>query len=336
MIHIDGSQGEGGGQILRTSLSLSMVTGKAVQIDNIRAGRSKSGLMRQHLACVKAAQAVCGAEVQGAKMGSTSLRFQPGAIRAGHYDFAVGSAGSTTLILQTVLPALGRAEAQSTVQFEGGTHNDWAPSFDFIEQAFLPLLGRMGVQVELELQRHGFYPQGGGRWQARIQPCQQWQPLHLLEAGALLDKEAVASCVRVPTHVGERELEHLARRGDWHAEQLRNQTVQALGSGNMLSVRLHHEHCTEVFEQAGRLGLQAETVAKRVVKAMRRYQAAGVAVAEHLADQLLLPMALAGGGSIRTLRPSAHCRSNAEVIERFIEARFNFVEEDKDRWRIEL
>jgi len=174
---IDGSFGEGGGQILRTSLSLSMCIGTPVRIENIRAGRRKTGLLRQHLACVRASKEICGAKVIGDELGSSTVEFHPGAIKSGTYDFAIGSAGSTSLLFQTVLPALLMADAESTVSFSGGTHNDLAPSFDFIKYSFIPTLKLIGIDIEAELHAYGFMPHGGGKWTAKIQPMTEAQPL---------------------------------------------------------------------------------------------------------------------------------------------------------------
>src|SRR5262245_64635982 len=159
-LHIDGSHGEGGGQIVRTSLALAVVTGRSVAIDNIRAGRKEPGLKRQHLAAGNAAGEICGGRVTGAAVGSRAVTLEPGPVRPGNYHFRVGTAGSATLVLQTVLPALLIADGPSTLVLEGGTHNPWAPPFDFLEKAFLPLVNRMGPHVEVELERHGFYPAG--------------------------------------------------------------------------------------------------------------------------------------------------------------------------------
>src|SRR5690242_7527890 len=192
MIIIDGSFGEGGGQILRTSLTLSLVTGKPLRIERIRAGRKSPGLLRQHLAAVNAAARVGYAEVEGASLGARELTFRPQTVAAGHYQFAVGTAGSATLVLQTVLPALLTADAPSTLVLEGGTHNPYAPPFDFLEKTFLPLLNRMGPRVEARLERHGFYPAGGGRFIVEITPAQQLGRFELDDRGAITGRRARA------------------------------------------------------------------------------------------------------------------------------------------------
>ncbi len=190
MITIDGSQGEGGGQVLRTSLGLSLVTGKAFRIEKIRAGREKPGLLRQHLTAVRAAAQVGGAKVSGDEIGSRTLAFEPEQVRGGEYEFAVGTAGSATLVLQTVLPALIVAGGPSRLTLKGGTHNPWSPPFDFLQKAFLPLLERMGAKVTAELIRPGFYPAGGGEFTVEIQPVPggRLQPLDLLERGETVSR----------------------------------------------------------------------------------------------------------------------------------------------------
>ncbi len=210
MIKIDGSTGEGGGQILRSSLALAMCTGQAVHIVNIRIKRKKPGLMRQHLTAVQAAQQICNAEIEGDRIGSTELRFKPGPVQAGKYSFSIGTAGSTSLVFQTLLPGLLSAGAHSHLTLEGGTHNPMAPPFDFIEQSFLPLLQRMGAKIEVNLQRYGFYPAGGGVWTAKIEPIKQLKPLHLTKRGELLEHKATAVCAGLPGHIAHRELTTVA------------------------------------------------------------------------------------------------------------------------------
>ena len=331
-VHIDGR--EGGGQILRSALSLSMLTGKPVRLRAIRAGRRKPGLLRQHLTAVQAAAAVCGGRTEGATLGSGELTFTPGPVRAGEYSFAIGTAGSTGLVLQTVLPALLRADGPSLIELQGGTHNPAAPPFDFLSLAFLPQLTRLGPKLRGELLRYGFYPAGGGRCVFHITPAATLQPLTLDERGALRKREAVAVWANLPLHVAERELRTLAERLDWPANCTRYRELSGYDSpGNYLAVQLSHEQGCEVFSGFGRAGVSAEKVAKDCAREARRYLAAEIAVGEHLADQLLLPLALAGG-SFTTLKPSHHTLTNIAVIERFLPLRFTVDELGHDRWRI--
>jgi RNA 3'-terminal phosphate cyclase (ATP) len=336
MLVIDGSRGEGGGQILRTALSLSMVTGTAVRVERIRAGRAKPGLMRQHLVCVRAAQAVCGARVDGDAPGSTTVTFRPGAIRAGAYRFAIGSAGSTTLVLQTLLPALLLADGPSELMLEGGTHNDLAPTVDFIQLAFLPVLAAMGAAVKGHLERFGFYPAGGGAWRVMVEPWRDRRPLRLVEAHDCSGREALVTSCMVPGHVARRELAVVQAGLGWSVQECRSREVRSEGPGNLISLRLHGGGRGLVVEAIGRHGVSAERVAGNAVAALGRVLAAGVPVDEHLADQLLLPMALGLGGEFRTLRPTGHTLTNMEVIRAFTGRAFEVRELGPDDWIIRL
>ena len=319
MIELDGSLGEGGGQILRTSLSLSMITGQPFRIINIRAGRAKPGLLRQHLVAVQSAAAVSGAQVTGAELGSTTLEFIPSGIYGGTYQFAIGSAGSCTLVLQTLIPALLYADKPSTIKITGGTHNDMAPPAQFLQNAYGRVLQQMGADVSFELKRYGFVPAGGGEIIAQIQPCKQLKQLHLLERGERLNGYAESFVAGVPVDVAKRELECVGTGMGWTANQL---LVRGLsndqGPGNVLLITLEHEHITEVFCGFGEKAVKAESVAKRTVQELREYVASGAAVSEHLADQVMLPFALAGGGSFTSSVVSQHARTNADVIALFL------------------
>jgi RNA 3'-terminal phosphate cyclase (ATP) len=325
-IEIDGSIGEGGGQILRTALSLSMITGTPFTIKNIRANRPKPGLLRQHLTATLAAKEICDARTTGAEIGSTTLSFQPGVIRGGAYKFAIGSAGSATLVLQTILPALLFADAESYITIDGGTHNGMAPPSHFLERAFVPLLNRMGANVSMALERFGFYPAGGGRISAQVTPCKELAPLTLNTRGARTENFAEAFTAGVPGTVGLRELDVIAKAMAWEPAQLLMRGLpDAHGPGNVVLITLAHENVTEVFTAFGEKGITAEAVAKRAVEAARAYMASDAAVGEYLADQLLLPMALAGGGSFTTTEISDHTQTNIEVIKKFLPVEFVLV-----------
>ena len=255
---------------------------------------------------------------------------------AGEYEFSVGTAGSTMLIFQTVLPALAQASQSSKIVFHGGTHNMMAPSFDFIAVAFVPLLKRMGIKVDMSLQRHGFYPQGGGQWSAHIYPAKEMKPLQLIDAGKWQGNEAVVTSANIPEHVAKRELDVIRDKCDWSDDSLRADNVVALGGGNIVSLRLHHQSCSEVVEHVGRVGVSAERIARAAVKELRRYQACAAVVGEHLADQLMLPMVIGAGGVYRTLAPSQHSKTNRDVIHRFTDKRIRFEQLEKDLWEIQI
>lgn len=320
-VTLDGSQGEGGGQILRTALTLSMITGTPLRLDHIRARRAKPGLLRQHLTAVQAAAQICGARVDGAALGSRSLHFVPGRIRGGDYRHAIGSAGSCTLVLQTILPALWFADAPSTVTVSGGTHNPAAPPADFLIHAWLPLMRRMGVDMDIELLRHGFYPAGGGEIRARVTPVAALKVLHLCERGTPLQARAVAVVAGVPVDVARRELTMVEAAALGAEVELRVLPARE-GPGNALLLVDQHSEVTEVFVAFGERGLPAEAVAARVIKAARADRASDAAVGEHLADQLVLPLALARGGSLTTATLSSHLETNMEVVQRFLPLRF--------------
>ena len=324
MITIDGSLGEGGGQILRTSLALSLVTGQPFRIEKIRAGRKNPGLLRQHLTAVKAATEIGQAEVKGDAIGSQQLTFTPGQVKAGDYAFAVGTAGSATLVLQTVLPALLQGDGETTtLALEGGTHNPFAPPFDFLQRTFLPLINRMGAGVTATIERHGFYPAGGGKFVVSINPTSQLQPLALLERGAIKNKAARAIVAHLPFDIAERELSLIGRKLELPGEALHGETIRTSpGPGNAVFVMVESQHVTEVFTAFGERGVSAEAVANSVIKEARAYLAADVVAGEYLADQLLLPFALAGGGAFTTLPLSQHSTTNMEVIQQFLEVKF--------------
>ena len=334
MLTIDGSHGEGGGQILRTSLALSLVTGKPFRIESIRARRPKPGLRRQHLTAVRAAAEVGQAQVEGAELDSRQIVFVPGGVRPGEYHFDVGTAGSTTLVLQTVLPALMTAEGPSQLWLEGGTHNIYAPPVDFLEKAFLPILGRMGPKVEITLERPGFYPAGGGSIRVAVEPQAQLCRVDIPERGKILRRAACGVVSRLPLHIAEREVETIRRRMSWPAEVVSTRQVDSAGPGNVVTVEIRSEHVTEVFTGFGQRGVPAEKVAAGVVREARRYLEAGVPVGGHLADQLPIPMALAGGGSFRTLAPSSHTSTNVETLRHFLDISIRTEQVERDVWQV--
>lgn len=328
---IDGSQGEGGGQILRTSLALSALTGRAIRIVNVRAKRSRPGLMRQHLAAVQASAAICQADIAGDSLGSSELIFHPREIQGGNYSFGVETAGSTTLILQTVLPALMTAHTPSSLNLTGGTHNPFAPPFDFLQRVFLPLVNRMGPRIELTLIRRGFFPAGGGRFTVSITPSQGLVGFDLLERGQLISNRVEALVSKLPSHIGDRECRTIEAASGWDESSFSSSQIHdALGPGNVVTIELVHEFVTELFVGFGQKGTPAEEVARGVWTEAAQYIAAGVPVGMHLADQLLLPLGLAaqsgGGGSFRTLALTQHSRTHIDVLRMFLDIKIEVVE----------
>lgn len=325
MIVIDGSQGEGGGQIVRSALALSLVTGRPVTIERVRARRQRPGLLQQHLTAVRAAAAIADAEVDGDRIGSARLVFRPGPVRAGDYAFRIGTAGSTTLVLQTVLPALAIADGDSTLTLEGGTHNPLAPPYDYLARVYLPLLGRLGPRVTATLARPGFFPAGGGELTVAIRPARQLGPLELLDRGSILARRVRALVANLPRHIAERECQTVAVSPGWDDAQCAVEEVRtARGPGNVLLIEIAAEHVTEMFTGFGQRGLRAETVAERTRAAAESYLRADVPVGEHLADQLLLPLGIGayqgtGGGVFRTTALTGHATTHIAVLREFLE-----------------
>jgi RNA 3'-terminal phosphate cyclase (ATP) len=337
MLIIDGSEGEGGGQILRTSLALSLVTLKEVRITGVRKGRARPGLLRQHLTALRAAAEVGRAEVSGAELGSKEVTFKPTAIAPGAYTFRVGSAGSATLVLQTVLPALLCAKASSALTLEGGTDNPMAPPFDVLAHAYLPLVQRMGPRLHAELDARGFYPAGGGRFRVAVEPAAALGRLDLLERGEIRRRSVVATVANILPSVALRELSAAAALLGWEPSCFRPEVLKnAPGPGNVLTITIESEHVTEVVVGFGEKGVRAEVVAERAAREASRYLEAGVPVGEHLADQLLLPMALAGRGSFRTVEPSSHTRTHMALLERILGVRIRAEPVGANAWHIEV
>lgn len=333
MITIDGSAGEGGGQVLRTALGLSLVTGRDFEIRNIRGKRKKPGLMRQHLTAVLAAQKIGQAEISGAVMKSGNLCFKPKTVKAGQYHFAVGTAGSCTLVFQAVMPALIMAGGESKITLEGGTHNPFAPSYDYLDGTFLPLLRKLGIHVAAQLERPGFYPAGGGKINIAIERSGPLVSLHL---GMLSDVrfKAKAICAQLPGHIGQRELKTIQDK--LHISEADTQLIQhnSYGPGNVVAVYACTDQLTEIFTGYGQKNLRAEKVAARTVGQVRSYLEAGAAVGPHLADQLLIPLALAGEGQFLTSRPTEHTLTNIAIIQRFLDREITVEQFAEKVWQV--
>jgi RNA 3'-terminal phosphate cyclase (ATP) len=318
-VEIDGSRGEGGGQILRTSLALSVVTGRKLRMYNIRAGRKRPGLQRQHLACVEAAAQLCRATTNALEVGASELVFTPGSEWPGEIAVDIGTAGSTTLVVQTVLPAALGLGKPLHARVTGGTHNPMAPPFEFLDRVFLPHLRAMGADVTLTLERHGFLPGGGGAVILDVKPAGKLRPLELVEPGRPIARKATAICASLPRHVGERELAVAEER----LEHPRCELLEfpKAGPHNVFMVEVElASGARELVTSHGRKGYPAEDVADDALDELEDFLEAKVPVGESLADQLLLPLALAGSGRFRTLGPlSLHATTNIETIREFLD-----------------
>jgi len=329
-IQIDGSYGEGGGQILRTSLTLSVLTGRPLELVNIRAGRSKPGLRPQHLTAVRAAAAICSAELSGDALHSQYLSFRPMvAPLAGEYRFDVsdaapgGSAGSTTLIAQTVLLPLALAGQVSQVTLCGGTHVAWSPPFHYLQQAFLPALQRMGLRVDAQLETWGWYPVGRGELKLVVQPGNGLDSLVWDEPGELERVTGVAAVTNLPAHIPQRMASRANKVLQSQGISAQVQPLRARGPAAGAGVFLTAEYSKGVlgFSALGRRGKPSEQVADEACDHLLQHHRTGRAVDPHLADQLVLPLALAAGEStFSASKITPHTLSNMHVVQRFLDA----------------
>ena len=334
-IIIDGSTGEGGGQILRTSLTLSCITGKNLHIENIRAARRNPGLAKQHLSCVRAACKICDGLAQGATKGSQVLDFIPGSIQSGDFHFDIGSAGSASLVIQTILPALFLADKSSTVVVTGGTHNPWAPPFDFLNEAFLPAIATAGFHGDCTLIKHGFFPAGGGKISLKIQPWQKntGRTIDLCRQSKETQIYAHIYTAKIPEHVAQRQRKLLLQSGLDIQDVEHIKIKDSDGPGNCTMIQICGLERTTIFTSFGMRGKPSEEVISEVVSLVKDFLTSEAAVDRFLADQLLIYMALAKAGSFTTNEISSHLQTNMEVIKKFLPVDFN-IEQLKQACRI--
>lgn len=332
-ITIDGSQGEGGGQIIRSSLALSAVTATPIRLENIRAGRKKPGLLRQHLTAVRASAAICNADVRGDELRSSALEFTPSEIVGGEFQFSVGTAGSTSLVAQTILPALTRANAPSRVTLSGGTHNPWAPPLDYLARCYLPQLEKTGPKVSATLAKHGFYPAGGGEIRLEVQPSESLSGFQLLECGESFTARVTAIVSHLPRGIAERQCKTIRRKSNWTDASYEVIEVDSpIGPGNVVMIEIEKPEVTELFIGHGKLGVKAEQVARSVLKQARAHLAKRVPVGEYLADQLMMPLGLAAAqghrGAFRSGPLSMHSKTHIDVLKTFLPILVSVTEHD--------
>lgn len=321
MIEIDASFGEGGGQILRSALALSIITGKAMQLTRIRANRPQPGLKPQHLKAVEAAALISAAHVAGATLGSQSLRFEPGELKSGQYEFDIGTAGSVSLLLQTLCLPLSFAEGPSGLILRGGTHVPWSPCFHYLQWQWLPYLAEAGYHVACSLERAGFYPRGGGVLHAAVTPARPRTPLRLTRRGRLLRIRGLSAVGRLDRSIAERQRRQaLDRLHDLEVPlEIEVLAVPAVAPGTFI-VLLAEFECGRCCASAlGARHKRAEKVADEAVDELRADIASGGAIDAWLADQLLLPLAFVPERSeLSVCRISRHLHSNAELLSYFL------------------
>lgn len=331
-MRIDGSYGEGGGQILRSAVALSALTGKEIEMVNIRSKRDKPGLAAQHLTGVRGVAELCGAEVEGASIGSTRLRFRPGPVRGGSYELDVGTAGSITLVLQACLLASLHADAPVELVIRGGTNVRMSPPVDYYENVFLPFLHHMGLEVEIEVIRRGFYPQGGGEVRATLTPPKALKPLVLEERGRLEEVGGTCFTQNLPEHVAER-MNHAVRKA-FLGTNPRLQNVRSEGPAAGAGTFLYARYGRTVLgaDALGERGVLAERVGEEAAKKMREEMEGGGTLDVHAADQLLAYMALASGPSTFLVREvSLHLTTQMWLLEQLLDARFKISDDEVPR-----
>ena len=336
-VFIDGSVGEGGGQILRTSLALSCITGKRLHIENIRSARRNPGLAKQHVCCVQAACQICNGKSKGAEQGSKVLDFHPGAIRGGEFCFDIGSAGSASLVIQTLLPALFLADKSSIATVTGGTHNPLAPPFDFISETFLPAISFAAFQGDCRLLKHGFFPAGGGKMTLIIRTRQKSafgsnRIINLCQTSQEFQINARIYAAKLPSHIAQRQDKLLLQSGLNVQDIEHIEVTDSDGPGNAVCIRLCGYNRTTVFTAFGMRGKPSEEVIGEVVNLAKHFVDSGAAVDRFLADQLLIYMAITNGGCYTTDWISKHTQTNIEVIKKFLPVDFTIEQEENFFW----
>ncbi|MEE8638049.1 MAG: RNA 3'-terminal phosphate cyclase [Candidatus Margulisiibacteriota bacterium] len=330
MIKIDGSYGEGGGQILRSTLTLSAILGKSVEIFNIRAGRKKPGLQPQHLTGVRAVAEICNGKLEGDDLLSQRIVLHPGKIQSGSYEFDVmkvkSSAGSTGMIFQQIAPVLAFGNKNSNVVLKGGTHTDWAPPIDYLQDIFLPTAAKMGFHASLDIERWGWFPIGQGIVKAKIQPVQgKLRAIELTDRGKLKRISGLSLVSRLPLSIAERErdkaLQRLKDVGHWTLD-IETKSVPSLGTGNYFCLIAEFENSIAGFSSLGKIGKRAEKVADEAADQLIKYYKSKACIEKHLANQLILYMALAEGKSLFSSEISNHVLTNIWVVEQFLPVKF--------------
>ncbi|MCL4476177.1 MAG: RNA 3'-terminal phosphate cyclase [Nitrospirae bacterium] len=330
MIEIDGSFGEGGGQILRTALSLSCMFRKPFRIINIRKGRKKPGLMPQHLTGVRAAQLLSHAEVTGDHIGSVELTFTPGEVKGGSFFFDIGTAGSTMLVLQTLIPALILVGGRTEIILKGGTHVPFSPSFHYVNEVFVPFLERLGIRILLSIESYGFYPKGGGKIRAEIFPARRIRPLTILERGRIVALKGCSGVANLPLSIAERQWKGSLEKVHSEIKDLRCPEsldlldAPAIGQGTFIFLKAQSEHSLAGFTSLGERGKKAELVGEEAASEFVQYYYTDAALDPHLPDQLVLYLSLSDGESeFTTSRITQHLLTNLWVIGLFHEFKYS-------------
>ncbi len=324
MIEVDGSIGEGGGQVLRTSLTMSVMVGDEFRIYNIRTGRKNPGLRPQHFKAVEAATTICNGIVSGAELGSQELVFKPGDLKPGNYSFAIGTAGSVSLVLQTIFVPLSHSTRSSRIKITGGTHVPWSPSYHYLDYQWLPYLRRLGYEADLNLLKAGFYPKGGGQISVEIKPATAFLPIENKERGKLIHIRGLSGVANLPRKIAERQRNQVIKRlgNKYPLNDLHIGILPSYGKGTILLLLAEFEFSQACFFSLGAIGKPAEKVADEAIDELEDFIATNGVVDGYLADQILIPLVFAKGESIfKTSKITKHLQTNVEVIRHFSRAR---------------
>lgn len=330
MILIDGSCLEGGGQIVRTSIALSSITGKPCEIFNIRKGRKNPGLQAQHLKGIEAAAKLCEAELKNAKIGSQTIEFIPKKIKGGYFSIDVGTAGSISLVLQTlVLPAI-HAEEEVVLEIIGGTDVPWSPNIEYFQEVFCRNIEKMGIEIESDILKYGFYPKGGGKVKVKIKPCKKLKSLNLTERGNVkrYDIRSIVSKFLEKSKVAERQIEGAKKIiPKFDCEYF--EYVDTFSPGSTLHIHAHCDNSVLGSTALGEKGKPAEKVGEEVAKKLITQINSNACLDEHMADQILPYMALTGDSKVSVAEITNHCKTNIWVIEKFLPVKFEINEKER-------
>lgn len=341
---IDGSYGEGGGQILRTAISLSCILKKPIEINNIRKGRKAPGLQPQHLTSVKAAATISGALVKGAELQSQVLHFSPKEVKHSEYLFDVaekkGSAGAVSLVIQTLLPSLSLANGSSRVTVLGGTHVPWSPPFHYLSEVFIPTVNKMGCHIEMEIERWGWYPIGGGKVIAKINPAKELLPLELTKRGELMRLSGISAVSNLPVSIAERQRDKgikILKGIGLEPSEIKIINAPSPGKGTFFFLLAEFERSLAGFSALGAIGKSAEDVAKEACEDFLLFYRGHGCVDSRLADQLIPYMALAKGtSSVTTSRITRHLLTNIWIVKQFLPVRFEVEGEEGKEGKISV
>ena len=333
MLNIDGSYGEGGGQILRNAVALSVLTNTPVEIKNIRNNRPNPGIKPQHYIAIKSIQTLCNAETNGLEVGSSNLKFSPGKIKGGNYKFDIGTAGSIPLVFQACILSSLNIKEPVSISVTGGTDVKWAPSIDYFRYVFLPLLQKMGLSVETQLIKRGYYPKGGGESEITIKPVSDLKPLKLNDEQIFEKVDGIINISNLPEHISIRmkryAIKTLLKKN--LSASINIDKVDSLSQGTGITLWTKSKKTILGSTFLGERGVSSEIIGETVANELIREIDAGSTVDLHAFDQLLPYMAIArskGISSCIVSNISSHAQTNMWLLKQFFDVDFKLSQTD--------